>query len=66
MDKGLRTYLARCRPANVDETLIASLHKEMAAAVPEIVESIRQREIRAAQLRRGCTCMYMCKSRCTG
>ena len=52
MNKGLRNYLARCTPAVVDPAVLADLQDAMQQAVPEIVEAIKQREQRAAEIRR--------------
>ena len=51
MDDKLRNYLENCSPATVDESLLDDLRREMEEAVPEIAESIRQREQLAARLR---------------
>ena len=51
MDDKLRNYLENCSPATVDESLLDDLRREMEEAVPEITESIRQREELAARLR---------------
>ena len=51
MDDKLRNYLENCSPATVDESLLDDLRREMEEAVPEIAESIRQREELAARLR---------------
>ena len=51
MNERLRNYLEKCSPATVDETMLDDLFREMEEAVPEIVESIRQREELAAELR---------------
>ena len=51
MNKRLKNYLEKCSPVTVRETMLDDLRREMEAAVPEIAESIRQREALAAQLR---------------
>ena len=51
MDKRLKAYLTECGPAPIDETKLDDLRKQMEQAVPEIAESIRQREEFAAELR---------------
>ena len=51
MNQGLKNYLEKCNPAPVDETMLDDLRREMEEAVPEIAESIRQREELAAELR---------------
>ena len=51
MNERLKNYLERCSPATVDQSMLDDLCKGMEEAVPEIVESIRQREELAAQLR---------------
>lgn len=51
MNERLKSYLERCSPATVDQSMIDDLYEEMEEAVPEIVESIKQREELAAQLR---------------
>ena len=51
MNKRLKNYLEKCSPVTVGETMLDDLRREMEAAVPEIAESIRQREALAAQLR---------------
>ena len=47
----LRKYLLKCKQVTVDETILHDLRREMEQAVPEIAESIRQREALAAKLR---------------
>ena len=51
MNQRLKNYLEKCRPVKMDETMLDDLRREMEEAVPEIAESIRQREELAAQLR---------------
>lgn len=51
MNQRFKTYLEKCGPATVDETTLDHLRREMQQAVPEIAESIRQREELAAELR---------------
>ena len=51
MNQRLRDYLQKCTPATVDETALDELRREMEKAVPEIAESIQQREELAAELR---------------
>ena len=51
MNRKLKNYLEKCSPATVDETMLDDLRREMEQAVPEIAESIRQREELAAELR---------------
>ena len=51
MNQRLKAYLEKCGRATVDETMLDDLRKEMEQAVPEIAESIRQREELAAELR---------------
>ena len=51
MNQKLKDYLQRCTPATVDETALDELRREMEKAVPEIAESIQQREELAAELR---------------
>lgn len=51
MNERLKSYLDRCSPAPVDQSMVDDLYEEMEEAVPEIVESIRQREELAAKLR---------------
>ena len=51
MNQRLKDYLQKCTPATADQTMLDGLRREMDKAVPEITESIRQREELAAQLR---------------
>ena len=51
MNQRLRNYLEKCSPATVDQTMLDDLFREMEEAVPEIAESIREREELAAELR---------------
>ena len=51
MDEKLKNYLKKCSPATVDQSLLDDLRNAMEQAVPEIAESIRQRELLAAHLR---------------
>ena len=51
MNPQLKAYLEKCGRATVDETMLDHLRREMEQAVPEIAESIRQREELAAELR---------------
>lgn len=51
MGESLRKYLRQCNHVTVDETVLQDLRREMEQAVPEIAESIRQREALAAKLR---------------
>ena len=51
MNDKLREYLEKCRPAEVNQSLIDELHDVMDEAVPEIAERVRQRELLAAHLR---------------
>ena len=51
MNQRLKNYLEKCSPVTVDETKLDELRREMEEAVPEIAESIRQREELAAELR---------------
>ena len=51
MNEQLKNYLANCSPANLDQLTLDDLRTAMEEAVPEIAESIRQRERLAAQLR---------------
>ena len=44
MNPKLKTYLQKFRPATVDKSVLDDLRKEMKEAVPEITDSIRQRE----------------------
>ena len=51
MNHGLKDFLRKCTPAQVDETSLDQLRQEMEKAVPEIAESIQEREELAAELR---------------
>ena len=51
MNERLKDYLEKCSPATVDQSALDELRSAMEQAVPEIAESIRQREELAAQLR---------------
>ena len=51
MNERLKNYLEKCSPATVEQSMLDDLRRAMAEAVPEIAESIRQREELAAQLR---------------
>ena len=51
MNEELKNFLANCSPAHVDQSTLDDLRSAMEQAVPEIAESIRQRERLAAQLR---------------
>ena len=51
MNQRLKDYLQKCTPAMVDETALDGLRLEMEKSVPEIVESIQEREELAAELR---------------
>ena len=51
MDERLKKYLEKCSPATVDQSTLDDLRSAMEQAVPEIAESIRQREELAAELR---------------
>ena len=51
MNDKLKNYLDKCSPATVDQSRLDGLRREMQQAVPEIAESIRQREELAAHLR---------------
>ena len=51
MNEKLKNYLEKCNPATVDQSTLDDLRISMEQAVPEITESIRQREKLAAQLR---------------
>ena len=51
MNPRLTKYLQKFRPAKLDETVLDDLRHEMEEAIPEIAESIRQREELAAELR---------------
>ena len=51
MNQGLKDYLQKCTPAQVDQSSLDELRQEMEKAVPEIAESIQDREELAAELR---------------
>ena len=51
MNRRFKNFLQTCNQATVDETVLDDLRREMEQAVPEIAESIRQRETLAAKLR---------------
>ena len=51
MNPRLKDYLQTCTPTTADQTMLDELRREMDKAVPEITESIRQREELAAELR---------------
>ena len=51
MNDKLRDYLDKCKPALLDQSILDDLRAAMQEAVPEIAESIREREELAAQLR---------------
>ena len=51
MNEKLKNYLDKCTPARLDQSILDDLRTDMREAVPEITESIRQREELAAQLR---------------
>ena len=51
MNQRLKDYLQKCTPATADQTMLDELRRGMDKAVPEITESIRQREELAAELR---------------
>ena len=51
MNEKLKNYLEKCRPATVDQSTLDDLRIAMEQAVPEITESIRQRERLAAHFR---------------
>ena len=51
MNQNLEEYLDKCGRAPVEEALLDELRREMEQAVPEIAESIREREELAAELR---------------
>ena len=48
MNPRLKDYLQTCTPATADQTMLDELRRKMDKAVPEITESIRQREKLAA------------------
>ena len=51
MNQKLKDYLRKFSPATADQTMLDDLRQEMEKAVPEITDSIRQREELAAELR---------------
>ena len=51
MNEKLKDYLDKCTPATLDQSILDDLRTAMQEAVPEIAESIRQREELAAQFR---------------
>ena len=51
MNQKLKDYLRKFSPATEDQTMLDDLRQEMEKAVPEITDSIRQREELAAELR---------------
>ena len=51
MNQKLKNYLQKFRRATVEKTALDDLRQEMKEAVPEITDSIRQREELAAELR---------------
>ena len=51
MNQKLKDYLGKFRPAAGDQTMLDDLRQEMEKAVPEIADSIREREELAAELR---------------
>ena len=51
MNERLKSYLEKCSPATVNQSTLDDLFCSMERAVPEIAESIKQREELAAQLR---------------
>ena len=51
MNEKFKNYLRKRSPATVDQSTLDDLRSAMEQAVPEIAESIRQREELAAQLR---------------
>ena len=51
MNQKLKDYLRKFSPATADQTMLDDLCQEMEKAVPEITDSIRQREELAAELR---------------
>ena len=53
MNKGLREYLDKCTPAEIDQDIIDELYQAMKDAIPEIAEAIKERERLADQYRRG-------------
>ncbi len=51
MNPKLKRYLRKFRQAKVDKTLLDDLRREMREAIPEITESIRERDELAAEFR---------------
>ena len=51
MNQKLKDYLGKFSPATGDQTMLDDLRQEMEKAVPEITDSIREREELAAELR---------------
>ena len=51
MNEKLKKYLEKCTPATVDESTLDDLRIAMQQAVPEITESIRERQRLAAHFR---------------
>ncbi len=51
MNTKLTKYLQKFRPAMVEKAMLDELRQEMKEAVPEIADSIREREELAAELR---------------
>ena len=51
MNERLKRYVEKCGRATVDEAKLDDLRRRMELAIPEIAESIRQREELAAELR---------------
>ena len=51
MNRRLKDYLRKRAQAPVDREMFDELRREMEKAVPEIADSIRAREARAAELR---------------
>ena len=51
MKERLKHYLQKCRSATADQAMLDNLRQQMEKAVPEITDSIRQREELAAELR---------------
>jgi hypothetical protein len=51
MDSKFKSYLDKFRPATLDKTELDDLRQETKKAIPEIADSIRDREQRAAELR---------------
>ena len=52
MDQKLKDYLDKCTTAKVDESLLDGLRSSMKEVVPEIVDSIKERERLASEFRR--------------